>query len=186
MTEINRYIPKGYVKVETPAHLDIEVYASPDSPYAIGYMGRSKKAVFHYRYQSMENMQKYIAKFIESAEARAAYKAEQKAKKKAAREQGHNIEVGTIFVSSWGWEQTNVDFYQVVGVTKNSVKLRRIASEEVRATGHMSADVVALKDHFISDEVITKRVNEHKAVKFNSFTHAHVWDGRPKHRSWYA
>lgn len=43
------------------------------------------------------------------------------------------IAVGDIFASSWGYDQTNVDFYEVVGVTPSgkSVRLVPIASEVV-------------------------------------------------------
>lgn len=40
------------------------------------------------------------------------------------------VKVGDIFYTSWGYEQTNLDFYQVVGlVGKVTVKLRKIAKD---------------------------------------------------------
>ena len=40
------------------------------------------------------------------------------------------VEPGTIFASSWGYDETRVDFYQVVALTPSgkSVKLRKIAA----------------------------------------------------------
>lgn len=40
-----------------------------------------------------------------------------------------SVKIGDIFVDDWGWEQTNIDFYQVVGLRgKSSVELRPIHS----------------------------------------------------------
>lgn len=43
-------------------------------------------------------------------------------------------QVGDIMMCTWGWEQTNVDFYQVVRTTAKSVWIRPInhTSEQVR------------------------------------------------------
>tara|TARA_Y100000310_G_scaffold307482_1_gene349605 strand:- start:5450 stop:5830 length:381 start_codon:yes stop_codon:yes gene_type:complete len=41
------------------------------------------------------------------------------------------LEPGTVLVNSWGYDQTNIDFYEVVSKTKASVKIRPIGSEEV-------------------------------------------------------
>jgi hypothetical protein len=39
------------------------------------------------------------------------------------------IKVGDIFSSSWGYDQTNVNFYEVVSVTARTVKVREIGAE---------------------------------------------------------
>ena len=48
------------------------------------------------------------------------------AKAKHAAE-GHTLQVGDILSSSWGYEQTNVDFYEVVAVSKCMVTLHELA-----------------------------------------------------------
>jgi len=47
------------------------------------------------------------------------------------------VEVGDIFASSWGYDQTNVDFYEVVAVTPSgkSVRLVSIGKETTYAEG---------------------------------------------------
>ena len=39
------------------------------------------------------------------------------------------VKVGDIFRNSWGYEQTTVDFYQVVRVSAKSVWVRRIKGD---------------------------------------------------------
>ena len=71
---------------------------------------------------------------IEGKTASAA-KAEPKATKKAEKPQAVNkfgVQVGDIFHSSWGYEQTNNDFFQVVElVGSSSVRVREVCPELV-------------------------------------------------------
>ena len=53
------------------------------------------------------------------------------------------VSVGDVFICSWGYEQTNVDFYQVVSlVGESSVRVRQVAPEilEESPTGPMSGE----------------------------------------------
>jgi len=43
----------------------------------------------------------------------------------------HSIQLGDIFYTSWGYDQTNVDFYKVVGVLAKSVEVVGIGSKIV-------------------------------------------------------
>lgn len=95
------------------------------------------------------------------------------------------IQVGDIFYSSWGYDQTNVDFYQVVGLTGASVKVRQIAQRTVRSGGAGGDSVVAVPDHFVG-EVMTKRIQNYRDVPtftLNSYSDASLWDGTPKYQT---
>jgi len=103
------------------------------------------------------------------------------------------VEVGTIFVRTWGYDQTNVNFYQVVEVTPSgkSVKLREIAGR----VHHAEVDVphigkqwrtglVALPDQFLEDDVLLKRLqvdNGRIYIAFDSSWTMSVWDGTPQY-----
>lgn len=50
------------------------------------------------------------------------------------------IAIGDFFVSSWGYEQTNVDFYQVVGLTPKGVKIQAWTKVLGQESPHASAD----------------------------------------------
>lgn len=69
--------------------------------------------------------------------------AEKPAKPEAVNKYG--VKVGDIFRATWGWEQTNNDFFQVVAlVGKCSVRVREVSPRiiESRATGPMAEDRV--------------------------------------------
>jgi len=82
------------------------------------------------------------------------------AKKKARAEQkkkGNPFKVGDLLYNSWGWEQTNIDYYQVVEVSKSSVYIKEIY-KNYEATHSMAGISTAKKDSFKNDEVIRKTV----------------------------
>ena len=77
----------------------------------------------------------------------------------------HDIAIGDIFYTSWGYEQTNVDFYQVIGFSgKSTLKLMRVHSQMVKS-GSMCGYVVPRPNCFFSDELLVKRI-----TKFNTFS----------------
>jgi hypothetical protein len=97
----------------------------------------------------------------------------------------HDFKIGDILYTSWGYDQTNIDFYQVVKITKATIGVRRIASD-LTVTGIMCGYVTARPNEFIHDEVWTKRPDRHGHVRIASYAAAIKWDGLPKYCSWYA
>lgn len=96
--------------------------------------------------------------------------------------------VGDILSSSWGYDQTNVDFYKVVGLTAKSVKIVKVGQSIVEQTGWASENVVADPDIVLS-EPVTRRFNPARdgyGVRVSDYAWAYLWDGRPKHQSHYA
>jgi hypothetical protein len=59
------------------------------------------------------------------------------------------ITVGTIFYASWGYDQTNVDFYKVVEVSKSgkSVKIMECAADLVEGRGLVAAPDKPVRAH---------------------------------------
>ena len=105
----------------------------------------------------------------------------------AAVANNHPLKLGDILVSSWGYDQTNVDFYQVVRVTRSSVGIRQIKAD-VSETGFMSGQSVPRVGEFHEayPKVLTKRPNEHGRVRIASYATAFPWSGKPSFTSWYA
>ena len=98
------------------------------------------------------------------------------------------VKVGDIFYNSWGYDQTNVDWYQVVDITKTgkSVKIRPIAGK-VKETGFMSGETTPVKNKF-TGPAVTKRLGMHSGKPYlpSKYGWTSLWDGKPKYSSWYA
>ncbi len=92
------------------------------------------------------NAKKVWYGYTDEATARAAIEgtpAAEPTAEKAAAVNRYGVQVGDIFSASWGWEQTNVDFFQVVElVGVSSVRVREVRPQMVDEKGvsPMSAD----------------------------------------------
>ena len=96
---------------------------------------------------------------------------------------------GDILESTWGWEQTNADFYIVEKTTDTTAWLRKIG-KKVQATGDMTA--LELPDpQVVSAEKpmrrkIKKWEDSPEYVSINEYAVASAWDGEPVSTSSYA
>ena len=102
------------------------------------------------------------------------------------------VKVGDIFYSSWGYDQTNIDFFEVTALTGASVKVRQVASRILEGLHGPQEKVVPDKGNYTSGEM-TKRIqgsadsgNDRPGFKVNSVAYAFKWDGTPKYQTGYA
>lgn len=114
----------------------------------------------------------------------------------------HSLRVGDILEASWGYEQTNINFYQVVALKgRTMVSVRECALEpaEVDNITGMSRDIAFKlpseggKVTFINDEIITRKVKnymqdkrpEGDQVAIKDFIIASPYNGETLYHSWY-
>lgn len=97
-----------------------------------------------------------------------------------------NVVPGTIFVVSWGYDMTIVDYYQVVKRTGKSVYVRPIAAN--KDGGGWSGTTTAVKDSFTSATATrcllkgNPKDKTNESVYINIDDHlGRVWDGKPKY-----
>jgi hypothetical protein len=138
----------------------------------------------NFYYTKPELREKAIEKYTGMAEDRVSRKIKNTNARKNFK---HSLKVGDILHSSWGWEQTNCDFYQVIEVIKSFVVIQRIGSKSVRGSeAYMSDSRLAVKDSFLDEKPIRKKVLLNNCVKINHSSTAYPWDGTPCYCSWYA
>lgn len=78
------------------------------------------------------------------------------ARKEAAGQ--HPYKIGDILYQSWGYDQTNIDFFEVVGILPKSVKIRPISQKMVEGSGgFMCENVTPANGKYIGD-TMTKPV----------------------------
>jgi hypothetical protein len=109
-------------------------------------------------------------------------------------------QIGDIFHMSWGYDQTNNDFFQVTRLSKSGVFVRQIGSKSAGGEGFMCQNVVAVKDNFLEKAQWTGGFNGNPET-FRRIKHyadgkpyfsirgryfACLWDGKPTYESWYA
>lgn len=101
----------------------------------------------------------------------------------------YTVKAGDIFYTSWGYEQTNVEFYQVVRATAKTVWLAEIEQDK-EPFGFMSEWVLPKPDCF-KGEVFRRRLaswaGENSAgVRIHDCANGHLWDGKAQMASHYA
>ena len=171
------------VKVQMLDDIKLEVITSirRGSPLLIIFKGRSKKAIEYTRFQSMERRTEYAVKFILKEEKRLADKKAKSEEKKAWQ---HNVKVGDFFYSSWGYDQTNVNFYQVLAlIGKKSVVIREVNIKVTETKGTCDY-VVPIPGDFRKENEFTKRISLGNRISFD-YRSASLWDGTPKYKTGY-
>jgi hypothetical protein len=96
----------------------------------------------------------------------------------------HAVKIGDIFYASWGYDQTNIDFYEVVAVKEKAVVIRKVESKVVRE--ERGADYVAAVPHRFVGPPLTKipqKAGSSVYLKINDYAHAYPWDGKPKYET---
>jgi len=189
-----RYIPSGYTLYKkTP---NTEVYANQFEKggkmafAAIGYIGGSSKHSFHYGYPRETDMAHSVNEFTNRVESNIAVRNANKIRRKIENENRvKNVKVGDLFAYSWGYDQTNVEFFQVIEKKAKSFVIAQIHGKQVgnSAGGPMSADVSPVKDAFFkSDHALYKK----PMLKTNfSMPHGALYpttEAEKHYNSWYA
>lgn len=148
----------------------------------MGFSGRAKKNKFYFKFPNKEKRDIYIEKFLKEQEnliKRKHMKREEE--KKIINE---SIEIGKIYYTSWGYEQTNGEFYQVVGRKgKKTLLLKEIGSNQI-SSGFDSGYFEAVKDNFISENIIETRVGSMKIGK-DYKKYLYEYKNKAVYRSWY-
>lgn len=172
MQAITRHVPPGYALIEQVEDLGIEIYAKlADKICAICYSGKRTKADWHYQFQSEAMLKDRVITTIESR--RIAQ--EIKAKRVAERNAPHNLALGDILVSSWGFDQTNIDYYQVTQlVSKSFIEVTLIAQERTYDSS-MSGDCTPVIDKFVGEPIKRKvsTIGGKPYIKIDSYRSAH-------------
>ena len=121
------------------------------------YRGRAARPYAYLRFRSMDRMEEWIREQKSAADSYETYRAERKIAKAANVEKmADSIQVGTILHASWGWEQTNNDFYQVVArPSRYKAVVREICKnmDPDNGVGPMSGRVKPAPNHFKGPEV---------------------------------
>jgi hypothetical protein len=151
MKQTERYIPKNYELIAKDERYGFEVHGGQlaGKYFAICFRGKAFKPVWHYSFRTQEAMRKSIDETLAAEMDAVERKAKRQAEKKLACA-SHDVKPGDIFRASWGYDQTNIDYYQVVSISGQMATVRAIGcmSEE---TGFMSGDSVPELDRFIGE-----------------------------------
>ena len=166
-TRENLFLPGVWDKIFSDDALGAIVYRNGNDVGGIRVTAFSNKRVrpdFQLRFKTPERAEKYQNEWYQRLVAAARVAADRKKARAALVAQPHTLTVGDVLVASWGYEQTNYDYYQVTGlVGRRSVQIRELAQQSAE-TGFLQGDCVPRKNVF-KGEPMTKQVNPQNAIK---------------------
>jgi hypothetical protein len=137
-----------------------------------GFSGKRMMFDFFYSFKTQEAANAYLDKRQAELEKCAARKAERKAEKAEKMAQPHKLKVGDVLKASWGYEQTNVDYYEVIKLSgKRTVTLRAIAQDSMD-TGWQRGRCTPVKGHYIGEPLNRRVLESGDAVKIKSYMYA--------------
>jgi len=153
------------------------------------------KIEFNYYFANEEKANQFVLDFIKKIDLWEDRKQENKNRKKEEIKKGleNNIlQVGDIYYSSWGYEQTNIDFYQIIEVKGQYATFREICSQEVEGSMYshgMACNVVPVKDSFYGEPIKKKMnfMNGGAYCNLSSYKSAYPYTAgeRGMYKSWY-
>lgn len=153
---------------------------------AKGFIGAAGKPSFHYSFNTEAKREQHIAEFFANQQARHDAKLARSAEKATFR---HTLKVGDIAHTSWGYDQTNVDFYEVTRIVSDkSVAVRPIkCTQETHGSG-MCGMVTALPGQFCGPESV-RRVRQGNVIVNVEHGRYSAYPNKPTQpigNSWYA
>jgi hypothetical protein len=167
-------------KVETYKKYEFQTWTNEKGRLVLrAYKGESGKPVSYYYYRSEADRVEAVERMKKNADNREKVLDE---RKKARKNTVNPYEVGDILTSSWGYDQTNVDFYEVIGVTNKSVRLEKIGSKTVGDNGPGGLSVVP-DTAWRGGRVFLKRVSSNGWVRLTSYSGASKWSGNPQYET---
>lgn len=87
------------------------------------------------------------------------------ASKDGPTQNAEGVHVGDLFYASWGWEQTNIDFFQVVALKgAHTAILRQIGGDYIGGYSY-SGKVRPMRNRFVGDEQYTVRTKKSRYYK---------------------
>lgn len=156
-------------------------------PCAVAFTGRKSKPAFRHQFGDEEHRARFLTNWLNGLEEKKRLDDEMHA-------QPHPFKNGDILYSSWGWEQTNIDWFKVIEVTPSTMIIQELAAiktpddnEHFNDRGMSMPDV----DKFICPphRVRIQRFRSGSQVSFFvKIGHGvgQLWDGKAKRYTAYA
>jgi hypothetical protein len=189
------FYTSGYQKMDPDVYggevAGFEAYTKnmAGNPYAMVFFGKQSKPVWHTWFFGEEAMIKNIKESANNWKNHNKRKQAERDKKKAYVPK---VKIGDIFRTSWGYDQTNVDFYQVINnPSPHFVEVKEI-KQDLKETGFMCGQTRPLKDQFIENAPVMRKKVLNDAITIDRsrtgylMKDAEVENGPSYYVSWYA
>ncbi len=183
---VNCFLQKQNARLEETPHYKIVTYEvivkEKAYPSLACFAGNTSKPSNNFYYHSEERRNEVIECFKTNILSRHQQKEE---KRRERKEFKTACKVGDIFVSSWGYEQTNVDYYKILEINGNTAIFVEIGQNTVEGShGHDCCNVMPDPESIIG-EPFKKIIQLGECISMASYEYCHKWEGKANYKSWY-
>jgi hypothetical protein len=159
-----------YIFIENTENLTLKIFKK--------YKNNKEKIVNYIRFNTIDRLKQYRLEYITNKQIReerfSKYNEEKKIlKQKQKIEELKKYNVWTLLYVSWGYEQTNVNFYQVTEKKGSKVYIKAISSRIVENQSSMSEYISPVANSFLTWEYYEKD-NWWKIITAN-WIKVHFW-----------
>jgi hypothetical protein len=159
------------------------VFVHKKKMIATAFSGKKATQDWSYRFRDERERRKYIQDYFVKCKQAQELKIERAAARiNKKREFFASIKEGDIFVDSWGYDQTNVDYYVVTKKLKASIKVRQIG-KIVEYGSHGANKVTPNPLHYLSSGEEMNKIPQDGHIKIDGYRYAVLWDGVPNHET---
>lgn len=175
-------------KIETVTHFDIISSTNGVKFFAKVINKNARKlwnaTVAYYRFDTEARRDAWVK---DMAGRYLAHQARTDARKAERKNFKSDLKAGDILSGTWGWEQTNVEFYKVLSKKGSTIEIRELGQKTVEGStySHGMADMRLPGDNFVADAPIIKKLVRSAYIKINDCISLSKWDGRAEYCSWY-
>jgi len=138
-----------------------------------------------YRFKDMEQFNKQCLETIETNNERT----QSKEQYKKERTKPHTLKVGDVLYCSWGYDQTQVDYFRVKSILgKRKIKIVGLGTS-LKSDGYhdKASPSDEVGNHWTSESkggfgnTLIKYARSNNSVNISSFCDAYLWDGQAKY-----
>lgn len=145
--------------------------------HGMGFSGKRMEPDFNYAFRTADQMAKYIDQWQKGLRESAA----EKDKRRAVRKEFiTTLKPGDILDGSWGYDQTQAEFWQVTGVKGNQVTIRKLCAELVPGSESRVMPRPGMFSNEYPEETRIAQPGNYVKCEFCSLS---PWDGLPAYET---
>ena len=169
-------------KVERENYKDIIIVKHSLNSVAI-WEYNSAKPTFHYMFSDDVKRGDFIKERKQQADRREA---DNQRRMNEYVEKKKLFEVGSILYCSWGWEQTNIDWYIILERKNDYILIQEIGTKKTYDNNYNDRGSCLPDATVRIGEPFRKKITKYASVELASYKYCTIWDGSPKSWSSYA
>ncbi len=170
----------------------LRVLVTDSPPVAKIWAPKGTKPATHYRFRTIAARDAYVTQYTSNyAEVMDSKQSRRDALKARNSQHADVVDVGHVFVWSWGYDQTNIEYFQVIAKSGQTVTVRPICQSTIPGSEQfMCEHVKPMLGHFIEAEPpIRKRVQiapDGTPYLSQEYGYCSLWRGESSYQSHYA